>query len=164
MTPRLLMESDISQVLTVQTTCYRPELIESRSAFLRKLTLFPSGCFGSFECGQMVGYVFAHPWVRGTTVPLDSSDYLLPGNIDCMYVHDLAVVATARGKGVAPSLIQALSDAASTQHLKTFALVAVQDSEKYWTRWGFRTQYSLEYGTGVPAHYMTCDELPKWTR
>lgn len=159
---RRLAEGDIAHVLSVQKACYRPELIESDATFLRKMAMFPDGCWGAFHSVGLAGYVFGHPWVRGRPVPLNSSDYGLPQDPDCMYLHDLAVLPTMRGTGVAPLLVRRLAEVGVRMGVAAFALVAVQGSEAYWARWGFKAQSSFEYGLSVPASYMVCDGAPIW--
>ena len=158
-----LEADDISDVLSVQEECYRSELIESAASFHRKLVLFPEGCFGVRDQGRLTAYIFGHPWKLGQSVPLDSSSYALPEDADCMYVHDLAVAPETRGSGIAAQLIQALISVSAAKGLNAFALVAVQNSEAYWKRWGFSVDHGLEYGTGLAASYMLSTQLPKWT-
>ena len=162
MNVRCLTEGDSSSVLTVQAACYRPELIESDEAFLRKMALFPEGCLGAFQAAKMQGYVFGHPWTRGQIVPLGSSDYSLPRDAGCMYLHDLAVLPALRRTGVAVLLVRGLVEVGVRNGVDAFALVAVQDSEAYWVLWGFKVESVFEYGAGVRASYMTCEGVPTW--
>jgi hypothetical protein len=46
--------------------------------------------------------------------------------------------------------------------LPRFALVAVQSSEPFWSRFGFAIDRSLVYAPGVTASYMICEGAPRW--
>jgi GNAT superfamily N-acetyltransferase len=159
---RTLKQDDVAAVVETQRVCYRPELNESAESYLIKLAIFPDGCLGAFEGSQMAGYLFGHPWLFGTKVPLDCRMYELPANPDCMYFHDLAVVPAWRATATGRLLVERLVDVARSHGLSKFALISVQNSEGYWARWGFNAGYELEYGVGVPATYMVCEGMPAW--
>ena len=161
-TIRPLTADDIPAVLDVQRLCYRTELIESAGSYSRKIALFPDGCRAAVDRARLVGYVFAHPWMLGKEVPLDGSDYSLPATFECMYFHDLAVHPAHRRSGAAGLLVAELVAVASRSALNSFALVAVQESEAYWARWGFAARRRMQYGAGVQATYMTCEGKPSW--
>ena len=59
---RRLEAEDVPQVLEVQKDAYREELLESGDTFTRILAVFPSGCLGVFVDGELLAYVFSHPW------------------------------------------------------------------------------------------------------
>jgi GNAT superfamily N-acetyltransferase len=153
-TVKPVSDADINEVLRVQRLCYCPELNEAGSAFLKKKTLFPAGCLGAWDGGQMCGYIFSHPWKSGEVVPLDTGGYAIPGDADCLYIHDLAVAPAWRGKAVAKEILTKLFEVAAAEGWKQFALVAVQDSEPFWARWGFQPVRTFEYTPGVKATYM----------
>jgi hypothetical protein len=44
----------------------------------------------------------------------------------------------------------------------TFALVAVQHSERFWERWGFGPRHKFEYTSGINATYMIRKGRPQW--
>ncbi len=157
-----LAAADIPAVLRVQRACYRDELIESADSFLKKLALYGAGCRGAWTKTRLSGYVFAHPWRVGDVVDLDSDSYVLPADANCMYVHDLAVDPSERQQSIASRLFQAVVAVAEERGLNRFALVAVQNSEPFWSRWGFSVQREFPYAPGVPASYMLSEELPKW--
>ena len=150
----------IAEVLKVQHLCYKPELNETSPAFLKKQTLFPKGCLGAWEDGQLCGYVFSHPWRVGEIVPLHTDSYAIPTDADCLYIHDLAVDPNYRSKMIGQAILKSLFDIAAEDRWTIFALVAVQDSEPFWSRWGFEPQKGFEYVPGVKATYMVCRGFP----
>lgn len=152
---RELATADIPEVLRVQDDAYLPQLIESAETFLRKMKLFPAGALGCVDGERLCGYLFCHPWTDGEIVSLDSATLQLPVNADCLYIHDLAVEKACRGRGVARHLMDRGIALAKKAGLRQFGLVAVQDSEPFWARFGFATLRSFEYVPGVPASFMT---------
>jgi GNAT superfamily N-acetyltransferase len=150
-----LSVQDIPAVLEVQVQCYIPELNERGDTFLKKLRLFPKGCMGYWQDSLLGAYVFSHPWKTGEIVPLDFGLNSLPADADCLYIHDLAVSPRLRGKGVGNQLVQQLFKIADSLGIKDFTLVAVQDSEPFWSKYGFRIREEMTYGANVPASKMT---------
>jgi GNAT superfamily N-acetyltransferase len=140
--------------LQVQNDAYREELLESGDTFLRILAVFPHGCLGVFSDSRLVSYVFSHPWRADRIVPLDDPRTVLPVGADCLYIHDLAVRKSCHGKGVGTRLVKALITVAKDFGLQRLALVAVQESEPFWERWGFEREKTLIYASGVPATHM----------
>lgn len=157
-----LSPANLPEVLRIQAECYCTELLECAESFSNKLALYPDGCVGAWADGSLCGYLFAHPWRMGEIVHLDSNSYVIPSDANGMYVHDLAVAPAARGKQVARQLLGRLVAAADKRDLNRFALVAVQNSEPFWARWGFAVDRELIYAPGVRASYMMCEGSLGW--
>jgi GNAT superfamily N-acetyltransferase len=71
-----------------------------------------------------------------------------------MYIHDLAVLRSHRGRGLARLLLTEVFRVAEELGLKRFGLVAVQNSEAFWQRWGFERREPLMYAPGVSGTRM----------
>jgi predicted N-acetyltransferase YhbS len=151
---RPLSRDDLPTVLAVQRRCYRADVVEPLEAFERRLALFAAGCLGAEDAGALGGYVFGHPWTLGRIVPLGVALRSLPRQRDCFYIHDLAVLPEWRGRGVAARLVGAVVELAGNLGFERAALVAVQGSEPFWRRHGFRSVRSFEYAKRFPASYM----------
>ncbi|MBI0583511.1 MAG: GNAT family N-acetyltransferase [Methanomassiliicoccus sp.] len=151
---RPLRPSDLPEVLRVQRSAYAEEYLEPVEAFARKLDLFPPGALGAVEDGSLVAYLFCHPWTLGEAAPLHAADLALPTSPDCLYIHDLAVRADRRGRGLSADLVDAALGIARRMDLNACALVAVQLTEPFWARHGFRRDRRLEYPPGRAAAYM----------
>jgi len=149
---RSLTASDLPQVMEVQRSAYVDALLESEASFASKLRLPGSGARGAFDDGTLSGYLFCHPWTVGTPVPLNASDLALPHDPDCLYIHDLAVRADRRGRGLGDRLVVEALGLAERSGLRACALVAVQVSRPFWERHGFLARKELEYG--IRAVYM----------
>lgn len=154
---RRLELADIPEVLRIQKEAYAPQLLESAATFIRKLTLFPDGCLGYDSDGVLCGYAFAHPWRSGSVAPLHDEFLELPSDADCLFVHDVAVAERQRGRGIGHELILALFGIGERMKVARYTLVAVQASESYWQRFGFRAVETLGYAQGIQGARMTLE-------
>jgi GNAT superfamily N-acetyltransferase len=157
---RPLRSSDVSEILMVQRSAYSDGLIESPASFATKLGAWPQGAWGAFEDDGMSAYLFCHPWTSGEAAPLNSKEMDRSKLGTCLYIHDLAVRADRRGRGLGDRLVSEALSIAERNGFRTCALVAVQSSRAFWERHGFRAWRELEYGNGMPAHYMVRDAAP----
>ena len=154
----LLLESDIGGVDKIAREIHRA-LPEREDVFAEKLRLFPSGCFKLMFEGKMAGYAFSHPW-NLYSIPL-LNDFLraLPDNPDCLYIHDVAILPTARGRNAAGLFIAEVIKVAQEMHIPHLACVSVYGTDALWARFGFRTVTSAEIAPklsdyGESAKYM----------
>lgn len=53
---------------------------------------------------------------------------------DCLYIHDLALLEVARGKGAAKQLVERLTQIAYSHNLTFLALTSVYDTQSIWQR------------------------------
>ncbi|WP_298925122.1 GNAT family N-acetyltransferase [uncultured Ramlibacter sp.] len=133
-----MQEADMACVLAVQAQCYTAIVPESAQSLRAKLLAAPQSCFVARRGAAMVGYLVALP-LRWPELPaLDSPDCLLPAQPDTLYLHDLALAAPARGSGAGRALVDAALAQAALWRLPQAALVAIQDSARYWQALGFR--------------------------
>lgn len=155
--------SDIEAILAIQRQCYPEPLNEGAAAFLAKLQAAPKNCFIAKDKDQVLGYLISLPWSLDKPLPLDSKLVELKEDINCLYIHDLALDINARSTGSGRALIEKALSTAREQGLKSVALVAVQGAETYWQKQGFKVkanaaelaEFLTQYGTD--AVYMTRD-------
>ncbi len=88
--------------------------------------------------GRLRGYDVSHPYAPGMPPALDDILARLPDDAHCWYLHDCAVDAAAKGRGVAARLHHVAVDRARERGLRTAALVAVGDAAGFWKRLGYR--------------------------
>lgn len=117
---------------------------EDASVFAERLHLYPQGCLALEENGHLVGYALTHPWHYGKPPALNSSLGEIPHDATTYYVHDVALLPTARGKGHAARIGERLAEHAAKAGIGNLSLVAVNNSQGFWERLGFRR-------TGVPG-------------
>ena len=115
-----------------------PKYPESPQVFEEKLQLFPHGCFTLQGDGAgLAGYCFSHPWTRGLPPTLDRLLGQLPSGPDTYFVHDLAIDEALRGQGHAAHLLPVMATVAKRHGLEHMTLIAVNTSEKFWSKAGF---------------------------
>lgn len=151
---RLMQVQDFPAVLQVQQHCYPPSLIESRDALASRHRLSPDTCWVAERPGQVLGYVFAHPWAGGRPPSLNRPLERLPETVDTLFIHDLALHPDARGHGLGPRLVQTVLGQGRRRGLRQARLVAVQGAARYWKRFGYqpcaRDDYTRQaYGEGA---------------
>ncbi|KAF0814089.1 hypothetical protein IGB42_00986 [Andreprevotia sp. IGB-42] len=137
-TIRALDHNDLDAVCAIQTACYPAGFHESRAVFARKLAVSPDSHWLAEHRGEPIGYFLTHPWAGDAPPDLDHELAGLPAAPDCHFLHDLALHPVARGKGLAPRLIEAALQWGAQQGYARTMLVAVQGSVPFWQRWGFK--------------------------
>ena len=134
---RAMLASDIPAVVVISDEVHG-DLTESAEVFAERLALYPEGCFLFDLDGEAVGYLISHPWRRRSPVPLDVLVGAIPADADSYYLHDLALLPSARGSGAGGVVIgQALAHAARAG-FREASLVAVHGADSFWARQGFR--------------------------
>lgn len=151
---RPISGEDLKQVLDIQIEVYPPGLQENAATFEDKFSLKPSGIFGAFLEDVLCGYILSHPWSADRVVPLGLARTVLPAKADCVYIHDLAVRPSHRGRGIARLLVDRVFEFGGSLSLGTYTLMAVQSSEPFWSRFGFRALKSIEYVPGIMGSEM----------
>ncbi|PTE00651.1 GNAT family N-acetyltransferase [Pandoraea apista] len=165
---RPMQPGDISQVLAVQAQAYRDLMHESEATLASRLRLSPSTCWVAVDAGSahapVAGYLFTHPWRIAAPPPLDTVLDALPDTPDCWYVHDMALAPRTRGAGVASQLYAVALASAQSLGLCASALVAVQQSQGFWARFGYAVATDISpliaaklEGYGDGAVFMTRD-------
>ena len=156
-----LQETDIDEVARIAEEIH-PTLPERVEVFAEKARLFPHGCF-KLECdGNMMGYALSHPWKLYAIPPLNEFLRELPANADCIYLHDVAVLPPARGRGAAGIFIDRITAVARRMHVFHLACVSVYGTDALWSRFGFRIvtfdDISAKLASyGDSAKYMVAD-------
>jgi GNAT superfamily N-acetyltransferase len=148
---RQLIPDDIGELHRLESEAYLPALHESDAAFLQLMRLYPEGAFGIFDEAGLCGYAFATPSRAGTTLALREPLESVPADADTFYIHDVAVAARCRGRGLGRVLVTELLVLARRRGFTRSELVSVQGSAPFWERFGFETEYAFEYVPGIPS-------------
>jgi GNAT superfamily N-acetyltransferase len=151
---RHLTPDDLPELHRLEAETYEPALHESDEAFLRLIALYPDGAFGYFDEGVLCAYAFAVPLPAGSVLDLKAPLQALPPGADMFYIHDVAVAAPYRGRGLAAALVEKLLALARGRGFRTSELVSVQGSAPFWGRFGFARVSDFEYTPGTPATKM----------
>jgi GNAT superfamily N-acetyltransferase len=132
-----MVATDLPAVMAVAAVVH-PDYPEGEPVFAERLALHPAGCLVLAGEEGLGGYVLSHPWQLGQLPALDSLLGALPANADSYYIHDLALLPSARGGGAASDCVNRLATHASASGFARMALVAVGKSAGFWRRQGFR--------------------------
>jgi len=132
---RPMRASDLSSVNDIADEVH-VNYPESPEIPAERLALYPRGCFVLDLNGRASGYIVSHAWRFGHAPKLNS----LLGRIenpDILYLHDLALLPSARGHGLGAGIVKMLSDLARQENLKAICGVAVNNSVPFWKKQGF---------------------------
>ncbi|KAL8973658.1 MAG: hypothetical protein Q9197_002085 [Variospora fuerteventurae] len=153
---RQMSVNDIESLFRVAHLIH-PGLPESDKVFAERVRLFPEGCLALVECerDKLYGYAISHPTRRRQPPALDRFLVAIASDADQYYIHDLAILPEARGRGLAQECINKLFGIA--QRYPTTSLVSVYGTAPFWGRFGFvpeeideglKTKL-LDYGDGA---------------
>jgi GNAT superfamily N-acetyltransferase len=159
-----MQADDVSHVFAVQVACYQSSFHESISVIAERFAQSPQTAWLAWQDDQVVGYLVAYRSVFGKVSPLGAGFDVAP-QPTCLYLHDLAIVPSAAGRGVAARLIGHARQWAQAEGLQGSALVSVQDSQAFWQKYGYQAcgveglqqQHLATYGMDV------CYMTQQWT-
>ncbi|MBB4041432.1 ribosomal protein S18 acetylase RimI-like enzyme [Microvirga flocculans] len=134
---RPMTPQDLPQVQAMADTIHvgHPEDYE---VLAERQRLYPQGCFMLVEDGGPIGYALTHPWRFGAPPPLNERLGAIPADATTYYIHDVALMPAARGKGYALQAADRLIAHAREAGLGNVSLVAVNNSQAFWEKAGFR--------------------------
>ena len=133
---RAMAETDLPAVATLADAIH-VDHPEDGAVFAERLALFPAGCLVLESSGVVAGYVVAHPGRVLAPPALNARIGALPSEADCLYLHDIALAPSARGRGLAAVALERLVAVARAAGLPRIALVAVAGTGRFWTQHGF---------------------------
>lgn len=136
---RTITHDDWPSIMRIQTTCYSKTTTESLIVLKSKWQLSPNTCLVAEVEGQITGYCLAHPWHnQPPSLHQDISNDTMP--TDTLYLHDMAILPSARGTGLATIILNELKHHALQLGLKSISLVAIQGAHTYWEKQGFKPE------------------------
>ena len=115
-----------------------PAFPEDVAVFAERLRLYPDGTLLFELDGTPAGYVLSHPWRYKSLPALNSLLGAIPDDADTYYLHDLALLPSARGTGAAAMIVGNILRHARAAGFPTASLVAVNGSLPFWYKHGFR--------------------------
>ncbi len=129
-----------------------PAYPESPGTFASRMALHGSGVWLAMSGGVAAGYAIGHPW-RGAAPLLDLRLDAIPDQPDRYWIHDLALLPSARGAGLGRAGVALLRADAAAAGLCRLSLIAVGASASFWRRAGFAADPGLAvpdcYGSGL---------------
>lgn len=133
---RALTTLDLPTVEAIAAAVH-PDFPEDASVFAERQRLYPAGTRLLELGGVPSGYILTHPWRFRQLPALNSLLGAIPADADTYYLHDLALLPTARGTGAAGVVVSDIIEHAHREGFPTMSLVAVNGSIPFWARHGF---------------------------
>lgn len=134
---RSLTTLDLPAVQSIATKVH-PAFPEDMAVFAERQRLYPEGARLLELGGQAAGYILSHPWRYGKLPALNALLGQVPADADTYYLHDLALLPSARGTGAAAMIVGDMLRHARKHGFATVSLVAVNGSIPFWYKHGFR--------------------------
>ncbi|MDP5240747.1 GNAT family N-acetyltransferase [Uliginosibacterium sp. 31-16] len=132
---RAMRLADLPGVFALQCRAHPADYHEPLEALASRLRAGHAHCFVAECVGELLGYVFAHPW-SGEPPPLHVP--LPPSRPpDHVFLHDLAVCQASRRRAAGGRLHDAVLESAVNAGLADMQLVAVGAARVFWLRKGF---------------------------
>lgn len=135
-TIRAMTVEDLLAVESIQAEAYAGYFLESTEVIAQRFHSSPATAWVAEHKGRVHAYLVGY-WSRvGKINPLNAP-FSQSEEVDCLYLHDLALLKSAQGKGVAKQLIGAAAELALVNAAQAIALLSVQDSKYFWRSFGF---------------------------
>ena len=158
---RRAADADLDAILAVQARVHTIAP-ESRAVFASKREAFPSGTLVFDPGGAVLGYGIFHPGTVGDVPALHALPFRIPERPDCLFIHDVALLPEARGRGGARVFVALARHEALALGLGRLALVSVYGTVPIWSRLGFAVRTPSRgaaklHPYGETARYMTSE-------
>lgn len=148
---RALSTLDLPVVEAIAAVVH-PAFPEDITVFAERQRLYPDGMRLLELGGVPSGYLLSHPWRLGTLPALNAPLGALPADPDTFYLHDLALLNQARGTGAAAMIVGEIITHARNQGLASLSLVAVNNSQPFWHKHGFRVVAAPELAAKLASY------------
>ena len=131
---------------------------ESRIIYENKFFSFPEGCY-VYDDNGIKGYIITHPY--NISSPPKINTLLTNVEINCLFIHDIAIVTEYRGRGIGNEIINKILDNNPFSHALTsvtsslrncpiVSLVAFDDKAKdFWIGYGFEVVNTSDCDYGI---------------
>lgn len=149
---RKIKENDEFEIEKIGTNNYSSDYYEGIESFFSKIYGYKDGCFVCEIEDKICGYIISFPYLLNKPYPINQI-YNTPEDHNCYYIHDLCVDKNYRKLGVAKALVEKVISIDYDPKV----LTAVQDSEKFWVKFGFDIKKEINY-CGKKAFYMIKDK------
>lgn len=148
---RALTTLDLPVVQAIATKVH-PSFPEGVAVFAERQRLYPDGTRLLELNGLPSGYILSHPYAFKVLPALDSLLGSLPGDADTYYLHDLALLPSARGTGAAAMIVGDILRHARLSGFQNASLVAVNGSLPFWYKHGFRVVNAPELADKLKSY------------
>jgi GNAT superfamily N-acetyltransferase len=148
---RALTTLDLPVVETIAGVVH-PDFPEDIVVLAERQRLYPDGARLLELGGTASGYILSHPWRFKSLPALNARLGAIPADADTYYLHDLALLNKARGTGAAAMIVGDIINHARAQGFANLSLVAVNGSQPFWHKHGFRVVDAPELGEKLASY------------
>lgn len=134
---RALTTLDLPAVEAIAALVH-PDFPEDTAVFAERQRLYPDGTRFLELGGLPSGYIISHPWRFKALPALNALLGAIPADASTYYLHDLALLNAARGTGAAAMIVGDIINHARAKGFPNISLVAVNGSQPFWHKHGFR--------------------------
>lgn len=134
---RAATKADLSEIFRISKIIHA-DIPERMETYEEKLALSPTSCFVVDDGKSIRGYAITLPWAARQVPKLDTILGALPPDAPALYIHDVALLPSARSLGLVKELMELLDAAGIRLGLREMSLAAVYGSETTWFQYGFR--------------------------
>src|SRR6187402_1437559 len=103
-TIRFMTDKDLIAVEAIQAEAYAGYFLESAEVIAQRFQSSPATAWVAEYDGQVCAYLVGYWSTLGKINPLDAA-FSPVENVDCLYLHDLALFKSAQGKGMAKKMV-----------------------------------------------------------
>ena len=152
MTIKGIDDSHWDRIVELETGGYADIEPESRETLRSKWVASPDLCLVFEKDKKIVAYLLAHSW---NSLEPPSLFQPLAENCggDVLFIHDLVVEKEYSGLGLGKAMVQHLLDKVGPKQFASALLVAVQNSQQFWEKFGFYPlpdrKLDSSYGAGA---------------
>ncbi|MFF9072026.1 GNAT family N-acetyltransferase [Streptomyces sp. NPDC014735] len=154
---RHISESDWAGITALEAHVYGAHgLSEGRDALRSRAHASPGTCFVLDRAGRTAGYLLALPYPRLAYPDLDRPEDIVFHSRN-LHLHDLVIAEEFRGRGLAGKMLRHFTATAGAKGYEGISLIAVMDSDTFWSANGYRAHRDVEPppGYGPGAVYMS---------
>jgi len=149
---RAATEADVPEIFRISKLIH-PDIPERIETYREKLRLSPGSCFVVCDGKSIRGYAITLPWTAREIPELDTLLGAIPKNASALYIHDVALLPSARSLGLVGELMALMDAAGGKLGLTEISLAAVYGSETTWFQYGFRRMNMSEKLMAQSATY-----------
>jgi len=140
---RVMFADDLPAIEAIQAEAYSGYFLETADVIAQRFHLSPTTAWVAEREGQVCAYLVGY-WSNIGKINSLNAPFNRVDNANCLYLHDLALLKSAQGFGLAKKLINAAVEHALTNSARALALLSVQNSRNFWQGFGFSAFTELE--------------------
>ena len=147
-------DGDVDAICEIERRTH-PHLFERPEVHAEKIALFGEGCRILAAGPSTLGYAISYPWRVDDIPATDRLLGALPDEPDCLFIHDVALLPHARGRGAGKAFVQRASALARARNLRWLALVSVYGTHPLWGGMGFAVEEASRFSEALEPYGQT---------